>query len=95
MLINDMTTITIQQSYGLRMYTHTPTHIHNHITYTRMKKTHKESVQFLAINQENWQPCCTASPGVLISQPASVTTASALMSSALPWGRGRGGAGEQ
>lgn len=51
---------------------------------------------FLTINQGNWQPCCVATPGVLISQSASVTPASAPMSSELWVGRGGGGwAGER
>lgn len=69
-------------------------HTHPHI-YTQRRTWLQTTFRSLTINQGNWQPCCAATPGLLISQPASVTTASALMSSALPVGRGGGGVGEQ
>lgn len=42
------------------------------------------------INPGSWRPCCAATPEVLVSEPAFVTTTSTLMSSALPSaGRGK------
>lgn len=71
---------------------YTPTHPH---IYTLRRTWLQTTFRSRTINQGNWQPCCAATQGLLISQPASVTTASALMSSALTLGRGGGGVGEQ
>lgn len=45
-------------------------------------------------NQRNWWPCCAATPGLLLSRSASVTTTSELMRSASPPGRRGWGQGE-